>query len=258
MEVPEHGVRLRVGTSGSGGTRTRDVRRRLIYSQLRLPLRDAPVNPARRQGHSTRAWHRFGVPGRHSAARRRLVGSSLLTCPGRLGVLRLISLSPVARFKGGHLPLLSCHSGRSRFGHAAYIRRVNLQGRGDSNSRCRFWRPVPLPLGDAPMCSCGRIRATKKPTVCREGLRWARRVRGISPLHEAHLPAAKDARVLGGPLAVRRLLRSIERAVPGISRQRSFDAVHGQHGGFLRSVAPGWKRAFQNTHRARRVKPCVW
>lgn len=46
---------------------------------------------------------------------------------------------------------------------------------------CRFWRPMPWPLGDAPMCSCcgvplphmHGVRATKKPTVPGWGLRWA-------------------------------------------------------------------------------------
>jgi len=83
--------------------------------------------------------------------------------------------------------------------------------------------------------------------------------RGLIPLHEAHLPAAKDVRVLGRPLAVDRLLRSIERAGTGISRQRPFDAVHGQHGGFLRSVAPRLEASLaEYIHNVRHCKRCFW
>lgn len=111
--------------------------------------------------------------------------------------------------------------------------------RQDLNPHIWFWRPAlyQLSYGDR----CGVVdggRATRKPTVCRRAYGGLVVYEGLIPLHEVHLPAAKDARVLGGPLTVRRLLRSIERAVPGIRRQRQFDAVHGLHGRFFRLCCP--------------------
>lgn len=126
-------------------------------------------------------------------------------------------------------------------------------GRGDRARTCnnRFWRPVLFLLSYAPRgiwsCRLGKEKAHRVRLRAYGGLLVSE---GLVPSHETHLPAAEDDRVLLGPLAARGLERSIERAVPGIHRQRHFDGVQGPHGlSFVRGLPPCGAEPFRiHTH----------
>ena len=132
--------------------------------------------------------------------------------------------------------------------HAAYIRRVFA-------GAARFELAMPgLESGAlgrlaTPLCGVvGGFGQRESPPSAGRAYGGLVVYEGSLPLHEAHLPAAKGDRVLLGPLAVDGLVRSIERAVPGIHRQRHFDGAQGPHGSSFVRGLPGGSEAFQDTH----------
>ena len=125
------------------------------------------------------------------------------------------------------------------------------QGRRDSNSRCRVWSPVPWAAWRRPYVELWMVVSGKRESPPSAGRAYGGLVvyEGSLPLHEAHLPAAKGDRVLLGPLAVDGLVRSIERAVPGIHRQRHFDGAQGPHGSsFVRGLPRMERSLSEYTH----------